>query len=373
MLAASPGAPRDADLLPLVNLAHADERSAATRGPFKVEVVDQDWTDAARNNRAVPVRVYKPTIPAEDATAAPSGRVPIVIFSHGAGGSREGYAFIGDFLSSRGYLVVHLQHKGSDRDAVGPYRAQAEADQDRGRKDGFRVRERQPGMIGWLAPMISDPSNLENRPKDISFVIDELGRRDEWKSLGDFGRIAVAGHSFGSYTSAAIMGMTMDLPDHPHTSLADPRVKCAIMMSPQGAGTMGITDGSYTTMRGPTMIMTGTKDMGEGQRAAAWRTEVLRQTRGETFFINLDGGTHMTFAVEQNAGPIARMMAAPGLADHHRIILSSSAAFLDAFLRGDDGAKAWLREEGPAKAEGPKIAEWKHLNGPPQLFPATGG
>lgn len=54
---------------------------------------------------AIPLRVYLP----EEKSPA-----PVVLFSHGLGGSREGNAFMGNHWAGRGYAVVFLQHSGSD-------------------------------------------------------------------------------------------------------------------------------------------------------------------------------------------------------------------------------------------------------------------
>ena len=52
-----------------------------------------------------PIRVYLP------AAGTPA---PVVLFSHGLGGSREGNAFMGRHWAQRGYVAVFLQHPGSD-------------------------------------------------------------------------------------------------------------------------------------------------------------------------------------------------------------------------------------------------------------------
>ena len=73
----------------------------------KVQIVDLIVSDA-RRNRDIPLRVY-----------LPSGEAPgaVVLYSHGLGGSRESNPYLGKHWSSRGYVVVLLQHAGSD-DAV---------------------------------------------------------------------------------------------------------------------------------------------------------------------------------------------------------------------------------------------------------------
>ena len=54
----------------------------------------------------MPVKIYYPVDLSEPA--------PAVIVSHGLGGSREGYAYLGRHLASHGYVVVHVTHLGSD-------------------------------------------------------------------------------------------------------------------------------------------------------------------------------------------------------------------------------------------------------------------
>src|SRR5260221_1600868 len=39
---------------------------------------------------------------------------PVVLFSHGLGGSRAGSTFLGKHWAARGYVAVFLQHPGSD-------------------------------------------------------------------------------------------------------------------------------------------------------------------------------------------------------------------------------------------------------------------
>ena len=55
--------------------------------------------------REVPLRIDLP------ASKVPA---PVVFFSHGLGGSRDGNHFMGNHWAGRGYLVVFLQHPGSD-------------------------------------------------------------------------------------------------------------------------------------------------------------------------------------------------------------------------------------------------------------------
>ena len=68
-----------------------------------------EWRDETRN-RAVPARLYLPTSQVSGAHS-----LPLVIFSHGIGGSRDGYKYLGRYFAANGYASLHLQHIGSDR------------------------------------------------------------------------------------------------------------------------------------------------------------------------------------------------------------------------------------------------------------------
>ncbi|MCU0924208.1 MAG: hypothetical protein MUF16_28565 [Burkholderiaceae bacterium] len=72
--------------------------SAATPAPTAsagYSTRDYEWRDAARQ-RQVPVRLYLPD------AARPDQPVPLVVFSHGIGGSRAGYSYLGRYWASQG-------------------------------------------------------------------------------------------------------------------------------------------------------------------------------------------------------------------------------------------------------------------------------
>ena len=93
--------------LALLGMTHAEDQQAyAPPTPtMEVSVLKLDWHDSARD-RHVPAKIY---FPKEGA-----GPFPVVIFSHGLGGSREGYEYLGRHWAGCGYVSVHLQHIGSD-------------------------------------------------------------------------------------------------------------------------------------------------------------------------------------------------------------------------------------------------------------------
>src|SRR5205809_5050446 len=110
-------------------------------GPYAVEVGRYDWLDGKRD-RKVPAKIYYPKGP---------GPFPVIIFSHGLGGSREGYEYLGRHWASYGYVSVHLQHLGSDN-AVW---------------EGAQPSE----IMQRLRDSAMNLENAANRPKDVSFAI----------------------------------------------------------------------------------------------------------------------------------------------------------------------------------------------------------
>jgi predicted dienelactone hydrolase len=289
-------------------------------GPRVPKFLDELWRDAKRE-RDVPVRIFHPALD----TAKAGETWPVVIFSHGLGGTRENYGTYGRHWSSWGYVVVHVQHLGSDDS----------------------VWRGNPQPMEAMQKAALDPANLLGRPDDIHFVIDELGRRSQaegWPLAGrlDLAHLAVAGHSFGAYTALAAGGRDLVHPvTRAKTELGDARVKCVIAMSPQGKAheRANLTWEDFAT---PAFHMTGTKDESpiRGDSTPAERRIPFDTiTRAEQFLLILDGARHDAFGDADR--PLRRRDTS-----YMPLILPSSTAFLDAYLKGDAAALAWLRDGG---------------------------
>lgn len=289
----------------------------ARPGPLSVATIEYDWHDDARN-RDVPVKIYHP--------ATNTAPWPIILFSHGLGGSREGYEYLGRHWASHGYVSVHPTHVGSDTSVL------------RGSSQPFQAMQR----------AAADPRNAINRPGDVSFVIDRLTalkRADErFKGRLALEKIGIAGHSFGGYTALAAAGQLLPGPGGKSVSLGDPRIKAAIAMSaPARQRDNLLLDRSYGAIKIPCFHMTGTKDdspIGE-TRAADRRIPFDHMTGADNYLLTLSGGDHMVFSGR-------RLRPGDGARDarFHELILAGTTAFWDAYLKGDAAAKAWLESGG---------------------------
>jgi predicted dienelactone hydrolase len=186
------------------------------------------WVDTSRQ-RAIPARIFTPELGA--------GPFPVVVFSHGLGGSRLSYSQLGRHWASLGFIAVHLQHVGSDR-AIWT-------------ASGLAV-------LSSLKSAAS-PDNAINRARDVSFAIDQLSLEPKLASRVDPQRIAIAGHSFGANTALLSAGAQFKV-DGKAQAFGDPRIKAAIILSPPSVPANQDPIMVYNPIRIPTLHLTGTRD-----------------------------------------------------------------------------------------------------------------
>ena len=288
------------------------------KGPYAVKVIEDVWHDAARN-RDVPWLIRYP----DGAT----GRAPVVIFSHGLGGNRNGAAYYGDHLASHGYIVVYVEHPGSNTDSL------------RGAFGGGG------GGIDYdaLGKRAADPMAALNRFRDIPFALDQLSAMDAapgpLQGRIDMGRVGMSGHSYGAVTTQAMAGQI-----YPRGSLGEPRFKAFLAMSPSGARD-GDNAHAFAGFTRPFLFLTGTGDVAKvpgTNQDPLDRQKPFAFTPATTPAVQLvfKGGDHMVFSGS------ALRPARPTDARYRTITCAAATAFWDAYLKGDDTALHWLRDGG---------------------------
>ncbi len=281
--------------------------------PLKVgtaEIVSKTFTvhDAARN-RDLPTRVYLPS------SEKPA---PVILFSHGLGGSCDNNPYLGNHWAARGYVVVFVQHPGSDEGVW---------------KDA---------PLGQRMTAMKQAASMENfmsRSKDIPAVIDALTlwNKDEKHPLHDrmdLKHIGMSGHSFGAKTTQSAAGQSAA---GGLVSAAEPRISAAVMMSPSPPA-MGDLAKAFSSIKIPCLLMTGTLDVSPiGNTSAEDRLKVFPYlTNAPAWQVVFDKGTHMSFGDRDLKGN------SENGSRYHKAILALTTAFWDAELKGNTRAKAWL-------------------------------
>ena len=90
-----------------IGLAFAGAAKGAVASPAQGHrILDLDLFDTGRQ-RPVPARLYLPH------RASPAQPVPLLVFSHGLGGSRLGYNYLGRHWADAGIASLHPQHVGT--------------------------------------------------------------------------------------------------------------------------------------------------------------------------------------------------------------------------------------------------------------------
>ena len=292
------------------------------------QVLDTEWKDPARE-RALPMKVRIPD---------GSDKVPLIIFSHGLGGSREGGKAWGEHWSANGYLVVHVQHPGSDESLW------------KGVGEGL---PKQRMMRGATA------EQLLGRVDDVRFLLDEFARQQsstdapDWVKRADLSRIAMTGHSFGARTTMSLSGERYP---GPIKSLADARITAFIAFSPATQGLKRTWSERYGEMTKPFFTVTGTIDgdvLGAGSNPKNRAALFDAQRAGDKFRVVFDGGDHSVF----NGGDLREALwldrvtgvnHASTTVEIAKVIRDKTNVltlkFLDAYVKSDTKAKVWLAD-----------------------------
>lgn len=105
--------------------------------------------------------------------AAVPERLPVVLLSHGTGGSAAGLGWLAGALAAAGHVVIGVDHHGNT--ASEPYRAE--------------------GFLCWW-----------ERPRDLATALDTLAEEGPFAGRLDLDQVTAAGFSLGGYTVLALLG-----------------------------------------------------------------------------------------------------------------------------------------------------------------------
>ncbi|WP_166830724.1 alpha/beta hydrolase family protein [Thalassoroseus pseudoceratinae] len=280
-------------------------------------------------DRTVPIKVYHSN------SERPQ---PVILFSHGLGGSRENNPYLGNYWAANGYVAVFMQHPGSDDDVW------------KSAKLGKRFQALKAAASTQTALL---------RFADIPFVIDQL---EIWNAKSghplngklDLEHIGMSGHSYGAVTTLAVAGRKFPF----NQNFAETRIDAFLAMSPQpGKGTQ--TAKTFGHLTQPILCMTGTKDGSpiDPTLKPATRREVYTSLpAGDKYQLVLHDAEHSAFG---EGGRLLRRRQHP---EHHPAIQQISLHFWNAYLKDNAKSRKWLQSNQPittTKLDEQDIWEWK--------------
>ena len=222
------------------------------------------------------MRLYLPE------SASAEHPVPLVVFSHGIGGSRAGYSYLGRYWAGQGYASLHLQHVGSDRNLWlgSPF-----------------------GLVGRLRAAAQESEAIA-RVQDLRYALDQLLDSEIGARL-DAERIVAAGHSYGANTTLLAAGAQV-VRQGQRLDFRDARIKAAIVIS--APPFYGENDAAkiLAGITVPTLHVTCTEDViripgyysGAGDRLALF--DAIGGAR-KTLAV-FTGGSHSVFTDRTNTG-----------------------------------------------------------------------
>jgi predicted dienelactone hydrolase len=216
---------------------------------------------AAGQQRIFPADIYFPQLSRDKSQP---GRVPVVVISHGLGSDRSTFAYLAEHLASHGFIVAVPEHPGSNS------------------------QQTQALLTGTVSE-VAEPTEFIDRPLDVKFLLDELGRKaltDARYAQMNLQQVGVLGQSFGGYTTLALAGAPINfaqlkqdcpveklentlnislllqcraevLPQKPY-QLNDARVKAIIAINPIASIVLG--QAGLSQIQIPTMMVSGDAD-----------------------------------------------------------------------------------------------------------------
>lgn len=262
-------------------------------------------------------------------------RLPVIVWSHGGGPKTDGQlnnAEWGDAFASAGYVVIHMSHLPRTTALYAEF--------------GLTPQQGQQCFV----PLIVD------RPRDATAVLNDLARIQslvpELHAPFDLTRVAMAGHSFGAYTTRLMGGARVDLCPDAGTIAGFPAnfafrsvsfrsevPRIFMALSPQGPGRFGFFTNSWDGLNRPDITLSGDGDLtpsfggeDDGEQPVDRIFPFSVMPAGDKFLMYIASaqGTHNTFNLGGNSALFSSYVRSTGL------------AFMDTYLQNSPAARNFL-------------------------------
>jgi len=188
------------------------------------------------------------------------GQFPLVVISHGGGGSHLLYRTISTHLAKNGYVVAMPEHPGNNRNNN---------------------------------ELADTHENLVNRPRHIRITIDTVSLDARFNPHIDPNHIAIIGHSIGGYTALAVAGgVPWSKAGQRVAVVADPRVGALVLLAPATA--FFIPDDSLIDVTVPILMLVAEHD----SITPLWQADIVLERvpdRTKVTHRVIEGAGHFSF------------------------------------------------------------------------------
>ncbi|MHA1539800.1 MAG: alpha/beta hydrolase family protein [Alphaproteobacteria bacterium] len=281
------------------------------KGPLSVEIISKTKLTDAKRNRTIPIKMYIPM----DAPAA----APVYLFSHGAGGSRHDFTYLGNFLASYGFLGIFIEHPTSNG----------------------RIFVKGKSRISVMKSVLNDQKIWENRVLDLRFVIDSIPMLQKkflrWQIPVDFSHLALIGHELGTIPVMALAGTDISFTEK--KSLSDDRVRAFVAIAPDGIGSTYAKE-AWANVYRPFMALVGSDDT-RARKSPLWRHDgYFNMPENDKYLVNIKGARRTSYNNVSEGKKTARTQKA------HKVIREMTLSFLIAYLMDDPDVKRYMGSYG---------------------------
>lgn len=254
---------------------------------------------------------------------------PLLVFSHGYGGSGLGSVFLSEALASRGWIIAAPDH--NDRHTAVRIRTGQKKDFDR---MGLLQHAKEISSLG------SETRNeLLYRLEEMKAVLDIMPVSESFGKFIDKEKIAVGGHSLGGFTALGLCGTIEQWYDN--------RIKAVLLFS-TGAGGYLFREDELAAVRIPSMYFLGEREKKQlrgTKTMAELANKVFQKLPPPKYFMELKGASHFSFNNRFADNLRARLLS--GTEQQFELIRKYSIAFLEKHVAEKNDAGGVLEHQDP--------------------------
>lgn len=317
----------------IYSLAWTEPGTTGNNKEFNVGYTVLDFhAGAGKNSKTLTVAVWYPTLAApgphnyggpvngivavDGAPYDAAGPYPLLVFSHGFGGSGLSSVFLTEKLAAQGWIVAAPDH-GDKYSAVRIRTGRNE----RLDRMGFLLQAEKISR--------SDADHRDGylyRIDELKLALDGMLISKKFEKLIDSHRIAVGGHSLGGFTALGLCGTIEDR--------RDDRVKAVLLFS-TGAGGYLFRESELARVKIPSLYIFGERER-EQKRGKKTMEELSKKiymnVSAPKHLLVLKGGNHFSFNNRFSDKPGSHFLG--GTEEQFEVIGRYSIAFLEKYVAG---------------------------------------